>query len=200
MHSIVSLFPLPVYVNQIAALSEDNIAYIKNLDYTRNAAGNYTSNTSALLEESRFEFFKTQIEQNLKTYLEEIIAPATDVRLKITQSWANKNPKSTSHHSHNHPNSIVSGVFYVCPESIASICFEYLSKDIIQIERKPTANMFNSSAAKIECKQNMLILFPSHLHHYVENNIFDDRISISFNTFYQGSVGNIKMLTALELN
>jgi uncharacterized protein (TIGR02466 family) len=199
MHSIVSVFPLPVYVNQITALSEDNIEYIKHLDYTRNAGGNYTSDTSVLLEEPRFEYFKTEIEQNLKTYLEEIIAPATDVCLKITQSWVNKNPQSTSHHSHNHPNSIVSGVFYVCPESIASICFEHLSKDIIQVERKPIANMFNSSAAKIECKQNMLILFPSHLHHYVENNIFEDRISISFNTFYQGIVGHTKRLTSLEL-
>ena len=36
----------------------------------------------------------------------------TKQKLIVTQAWCNKNPPHTGHPAHNHPNSIISGVFY----------------------------------------------------------------------------------------
>ena len=37
----------------------------------------------------------------------------SSIHLKITQSWINFTKKGEYHHPHAHPNSLISGVFYV---------------------------------------------------------------------------------------
>jgi hypothetical protein len=53
------------------------------------------------------------IETKVSEYFTTVYNPKHKVNLKITQSWTNYTDKGQYHHKHEHPNSFVSGVFYV---------------------------------------------------------------------------------------
>jgi ectoine hydroxylase-related dioxygenase (phytanoyl-CoA dioxygenase family) len=61
-------------------------------------------------------------------------------------------------------------------------------------------NMFNSPHFKIKCEAGLLVLFPSDLKHSVETNASEDnRMSLAFNTYISGTIGNKYLLNLLEL-
>ena len=62
-------------------------------------------------------------------------------------------------------------------------------------------NNFNSSTYMLPLKMGELILFPSDLRHKVPTNQSDEeRISLSFNTWIKGSLGDERSLTYLPLD
>jgi predicted 2-oxoglutarate/Fe(II)-dependent dioxygenase YbiX len=61
-------------------------------------------------------------------------------------------------------------------------------------------NLYNSKSWWMEAKTGGLLLFPSSLTHMVQQVTADeDRISIAFNTFLKGNLGDNKDLTELKL-
>ena len=61
--------------------------------------------------------------------------------------------------------------------------------------------MYNSATFTMPLKMVELIIFPSHLTHGVPANQSDEaRISLSFNTWVKGNLGNKKHLTYLPLD
>ena len=46
-------------------------------------------------------------------------------------------------------------------------------------------DLYNCYNQEVPCTQGQLILFPSWLEHYTNDNETDNRITVSFNTFYQ---------------
>jgi uncharacterized protein (TIGR02466 family) len=102
----------------------------------------------------------------------------------ITTCWANVSNKFASNSVHNHPNSILSGVYYLkTPENCGSIFFS---------DPRPASRMLNPpvldfniwTLPKVSYKpyEGMMLLFPSWLLHGVEPNMSDEtRISLSFN-------------------
>jgi len=62
-------------------------------------------------------------------------------------------------------------------------------------------NTFNSATFMLPMKKGELILFQSNLEHSVPTNQSDEeRISLSFNTWAKGNLGNKKDLTYLPLD
>ena len=62
-------------------------------------------------------------------------------------------------------------------------------------------NTFNSATFMLPMKRGELILFPSNLTHSVPTNVGEEeRISLSFNTWPKGNMGDIKSLTYLPLD
>ena len=58
--------------------------------------------------------------------------------------------------------------------------------------------MMNSDSWWFNVKSGKIIIFPSSLTHHVDNVIADDtRISIAFNSFIKGILGDNKSLTEL---
>jgi uncharacterized protein (TIGR02466 family) len=108
-------------------------------------------------------------------------------RLVITQSWANKASAGQAHHRHWHPNSFMSGVFYLTSGESGQTHF---------FQKDPWRNFFlvsgNSTADDRLTQTEMpiagkLLLFPSSLVHSVAPFKSDDvRITISFNVFPEG--------------
>jgi hypothetical protein len=99
-----------------------------------------------------------------------------------------------------HPNSFVSGVFY--PQSDKETDKIYFYKDGYEPLKIPTQNYnnWNSDSWWLEADPGRLYLFPSSLNHMVETvNGTDTRISLSFNTFPVGIVGEDSELTGLRL-
>jgi len=118
---------------------------------------------------------------------------------KIILSWANKSNSKGSHRMHVHPNSFLSGVYYVS-ENPSPTYFE-------DPRYQTRAGWFVGSNHPIHdnvwtCPNDSgtLILFPSWLPHYTEAQPFDGwRYTISFNAIPVGTT-NLGSLTEMNLS
>ena len=143
-------------------------------------------------------------ESQLKDYLENIEGVDTDlVGLRITQSWLNKNKPGESHPPHAHQNSYLSGVLYISCLPNDHIVFNnrlYRMCNDMKFPIKRTT-IWNSAGAIVNVKEGDLIIFPSWVPHYVDVNETKDvdRISLSFNTFPIGEMGEYNGVTHLKL-
>ena len=143
-------------------------------------------------------------EQQLKNYLEEIDGIDTDlVGLRITQSWLNKTKPDESHHLHHHSNSYLSAVLYISCLPNDGINFENrmhgLYNNMEFSIKKPTE--WNANEILQNVTEGDFIIFPSWVPHRVlPNETKDtDRISLSFNTFPIGELGEPSGATHLKL-
>jgi uncharacterized protein (TIGR02466 family) len=126
--------------------------------------------------------------------------PKNDIRAKITQSWINYTEKGEYHHKHRHPNSYLSGVLYINAKKPNDKIYFY-KEGYRQFKFGiKEFNPFNSESWFFEVESLDIVIFPSHLEHMVvtaENN--ETRVSLSFNTFLSGNIGNSADLTELIL-
>ena len=109
-----------------------------------------------------------------------------DFNFQINNLWININTKLSFNRPHIHPESAVSGVYYVSvPKNSGNIVFNHPSRTQqyhIRDEAVKVSNDINSSTWHVTPDAGLLIAFPSWLEHYVEpNNNEDERISIAFN-------------------
>jgi hypothetical protein len=93
----------------------------------------------------------------------------------------------------------VSGVLYLKAAKERDKIYFY--KDGYQQVKLPTDNynVYNSDSWWFEVGAGDLMLFPSSLTHMVETVQDEDRVSLAFNTFPVGYVGDESSLTALHL-
>ena len=138
---------------------------------------------------------KSFCEQHLKTYLEEIEGVDTALAtLRITQSWLNKTKPQEHHHAHFHANSYLSGVLYISCLPNDHINFNNRLHGSYNNMEFPMKNstVWNVKNLEQNVTEGDLILFPSWIMHYVDHNITKnmERISLSFNTFPIGEMGN----------
>ena len=131
----------------------------------------------------------------------EIYQPKYECSLRITQSWCNYTKSDQYHHRHEHPNSFLSGVFYInADEEVDKITFfnPIRYKQISFIAKE--WNVFNSESWWIPVSSGKLVIFPSSLSHAVEYKSGENiRTSLAFNTFPVGKLGSLDGLTELFL-
>ncbi|MGI9411036.1 MAG: TIGR02466 family protein [Hyphomicrobiaceae bacterium] len=105
--------------------------------------------------------------------------------LVLDSIWINVLEPGGVHGAHIHPNSVVSGTYYVdVPTGAGAIRFEdpRLQMMMAAPMRKDRARSENKSFISIEPKPGMLLLWESWLRHEVPMNAGEEeRISISFN-------------------
>lgn len=195
-----SLFPTAVAVFDIGRpLNKTELDFFYN-QKVRRSMWNTTSVDSEVLKNDSMLNIKTFIQESIDNFFNSIYSPSTFCRLRITQSWINYTEPGEHHHRHDHPNSFLSGVFYVNAERDKdSICF--FKREFNQISINPNNfNLFNSDVWELPAETGKLILFPSSLSHMVEPTKSNTtRISLSFNTFIEGDVGNSHTLSGLRL-
>jgi uncharacterized protein (TIGR02466 family) len=197
MHSI---FPQPVGIYKLDRnLTDKELSFVKNQE-TRPNSGNTTSVNVNVLRHRQMTKLRDFIENCVTDYFKQVHNPKHKVNLRITQSWCNYTEPGQNHHKHAHPNSFVSGVFY--PQAVRETdkIFFYRS-GYEQIKLPPENwNLWNSESWWFEVGTGDLILFPSSLEHMVEPVVGDQtRISIAFNTFPVGNVGEELSLTGLQI-
>ena len=206
---LLQLFPLPVMICPYPLDYSKELEWIKNQETRKENKGERTgdgyiyynrqSEDTFVLDKPELANIRAFIEQKLHKFVTEIMA-STD-KLVITQSWLNKNKKGESHHEHVHPNSMVSGVWYPqIHEQLPPIQFRSRSQRDVSLQTEKY-NTFNSATFMLPMKRGELILFPSNLTHSVPiNNSEEERISLSFNSWPKGNMGDIKSLTYLPLD
>ena len=197
---INNLFPTPVGSFELGRdLSKLEQKFLFNLE-TRPNAGNDTSTNNYVLRDNRLSSLRLFLNNSLQEYFQATMSPQDNVKLEITQSWINYTKTGQYHHKHAHPNSVISGVFYIqASEEIDKLFFYNESYQQIKIVPKEF-HVYNSESWWLPVETGQLLLFPSSLTHMVATTSGeDDRISMSFNTFYKGKLGDEVALTGLTL-
>ena len=201
--NINGIFPTPIYISKLnRELTTLELKFVDKhkKDFYKND-GNITSNNNYILNEKPFANIKKELDLRVQDYFNKVISPSNNIAPYITQSWLNYTETNQYHHKHAHPNSLVSGVFYInCHEEHDKIKFFKEDYKTIKPEVKDW-NIWNSETWWFSVKTGDVIIFPSSLTHMVETKQGDNtRISLAFNVFIKGTVGNNKNLTELHLS
>ena len=204
-YKVEGVFPCPLYTtHRESNLDESELQDVESIikGGMRNNKYNSTSNDSYIFN-TKLGKIKKFCEQHIESYVEKVINPKDDLNFYITQSWLNLTKHGESHQQHWHPNSIISGVFYISTAENDGIFFHNPLNKVKEMFNilSVSSNMFNSGKRMLPVKALDLILFPSWVEHNVNTNQGDkDRISIAFNVFAKGILGNINELTELNLS
>jgi uncharacterized protein (TIGR02466 family) len=195
--TINGIFPTPIYTSklnrELTPLELDFVEKVRKESYYNGQ--NTTSNSNYILNEKPFLNLKKELDLRVKDYFEKVISSTDLVIPYITQSWLNYTETNQYHPKHSHSNSFVSGVFYInCHEELDKITFFNDGHKTIKPEVK-TWNLYNSESWWFPVKTNDIIMFPSSLNHMVETKEgTNTRISLAFNVFVKGTIGDSKKL------
>jgi uncharacterized protein (TIGR02466 family) len=159
---------------------------IKNLDIVNNV-GN-SNGADRLNRLSEFSDLHNWFQECLDTIFLDLKLPKSFKKLNLTESWFNKSSRGEWHHLHKHPNSYISGIYYLNTMSSAHTVLKsknlwYSDFPLFEVfENMGTNFEYNSFSVKPEAGK--LILFPSALQHSVDENLSDtDRYTIAFNSY-----------------
>ncbi len=200
MIEIRNLFPTPVGLTRLPrdfTPAEKNV--LMNLKMDTNVH-NLVSVNTRVLDIPELSELKSLVENSLKEYFDTIYKPREGIEIYLTQSWVNYTQPGMSHHVHEHTNSIVSGVLYIQTygnrDNIRFLRAKYKMIDITPRE----LNEFNSRSTQMSVASKDLIFFPSDTVHQV-GKVIDGttRISLAFNSFVRGKVGEAEQMTELHL-
>ena len=196
---LLQIFPTPILITKYEGDLSKELKYVDYLPYKEQKANaNFKSKDTYLMEIEELKSIKDFFYESLNKYTKNI--SNSDQRLVITQCWANKNPPGSKHHEHVHPNSILSGVFYLKQDkTLPPIQFAKSIQGAMKLDPKKYNNL-NSETFLLPCVDGELLLFPSSLKHSVPTNMGKEaRISLSFNTFSVDTLGNEDSLTHLDI-
>lgn len=195
---LVSLFPTSLLVNNIdRGLTDEELECV--LDYqdtVRSNTGNITTKDVLVLENPKLAGLKKLVEEALQDYLIQVYNPINPdkIRLVVTQSWLNYTDKTQYHHKHYHHNSIISGCLYINArkESDSIVFTKRANGEPWQIQALEQ-NYFNCNEFTVPVETGDIVLFPSNLTHSVPQTNHDyTRISLAFNSFWDGELGFVK--------
>jgi uncharacterized protein (TIGR02466 family) len=120
--------------------------------------------------------------------------------LEVSLLWLNKSSRGQWHHRHFHAWSVLSGIIYV--KGLSGKTW---------FSRPTEYNMPTAFALKQNCSEVIYkhapklgtgLIFPSKLEHSVDavSEYDEDRITLSFNTFPKGKVGNADFLAGVNIS
>jgi len=197
------LFPEPIYFSTLErALTKEELRTInKYKKKTYQNESNITSRETYVLENKALKNLKKDLDKKVLDYFDKIICTDNLITPYITQSWLNYTVNNQFHHKHSHRNSLISGIFYISADKkVDSVTFYKPKADKIIKLDVTKYNTFNSSSWGFPVETGNIFLFRSSLSHGVmKKKGKNTRISLSFNTFIKGTLGNNTGLTELVL-
>ena len=198
------IHPIPVLTTaEEYKINDKTLKFINTLEFgLRGTRYGQRSKNSYVLKSKELRGLKNFIEKHIDFYAHDLLKVSRKHKFYITQSWFNINRKGEDHHLHYHANSLISGVFYIAGDE-CPIHFSNSRKCVfgdgydVEIEENNEFNVLDWWVPNTNFK---LILFPSHVLHYVPPNDSDTpRISLSMNTFIKGTIGKELKLTEVFL-
>lgn len=201
MKLIEAWFPTQIYASPLQArwqpLNRELLTECRQIrDYddagrrwsAKNYPGGYTSYGS--LDKvhhmsTTFMELQAQIDRHVQAFARALDFDLKDRCLEMTDCWINIMPRQTAHSLHLHPNSVVSGTYYVAtPRGCAGLKFEdpRLTGFMAAPPRLAKVRRANQTFVTYPAKAGHVTLFESWLRHeVVANPVEAERISISFN-------------------
>ena len=194
------LFPEPVYFSNLdRALTKTELKTIAQYqEKTSNNQGNMRTHDSYVLEHKTLKNLKKDLHQKIINYFNKVICCGNTITPYITQSWINYTKENQFHHRHAHPNSYVSGIFYInANKEVDKINF-FRAGFRAFLPVVTQFNIFNSQTTTYTMQGGDVLLFPSSLEHGVDiKKGTNMRTSLSFNVFFRGTFGDKRALTEL---
>ncbi len=192
------IFPTPIATVENTNFSANEHTNLINLEYLPASSNEYLVTKDMNVLDS-VPILKEWIMEHLKVYA--LNSLATDQELKFTQSWCLKHLPNTIQTvvSHSHPNSIISGAYYVDSavgtsslkfhkdnQSFSAPTIDWIKKKELQKDRHWTWEAY-----EIPAVTGRLILFPSYINHSVGAKEINSntRCVLSFNTWFSGPIG-----------
>ena len=189
------MFPSPVFECSIEKHEELNLELTKYIYELRekDKEGLDLSNSGGGWHSPYFEISKINV---LKKFVSKIFPfifeittkeygrNCTPEKIRITGMWAVINKKKSYNLRHFHPNCNLSAAYYVkAKEKCGNIkFFDPVDQKSMQSPLKKIPNNLSSDVVSFTPNEGDLLIFPSYLHHSVEENLSDEeRIVISFN-------------------
>lgn len=196
------LFPIAIGRDKLPKeLSKAQYSFLVN-QLVRENTGNVNSVNAYVLECEELKELRNDLLDIIRKYFKAVYSPAGNVDVHITQSWVNFTKPGEFHHVHSHNNSFLSGVFYIRSDAETDkIVFHKQENSGLSIDLPATEwNSYNSKTWWYPVGTGDIILFPSNLVHEVPKTTSDsDRISLAFNVFLKGCIGDYNKLTELKL-
>lgn len=196
---ILPIFPTPVFVSKTRLPNHKELSIIEEQQKTAK------QNHSNRIGLDRFVLDKEEMSDLKDVILNEVdkfkvaLYGEIDLQPEIQNSWLNFLNQGEHHHRHNHPNSMISGVYYVSASDNDGISF--LKGDYqpwsFPVEQ---SNVYNSNQFDVGVNSGIVVLFPSSLMHYVNlKTVEEERISLAFNVLLRGELGNSEHATFARL-
>jgi uncharacterized protein (TIGR02466 family) len=162
-------------------------------DTVRANTGNITTKDVLVLENPRLARLKRVAEEALQDYLIQYYNPINPEKIKlvVTQSWLNYTDHTQYHHKHNHHNSVISGCIYInaIKEKDSIVFTKRATGDNWQLQALEQ-NYFNCNEFTVNVETGDVVIFPSNMLHSVPKTNHDHtRISLAFNSFWEGELG-----------
>jgi uncharacterized protein (TIGR02466 family) len=199
--NIDNLFPTPIGMDKLPKkLTAAQLRFLTT-QQMQNNADNLRSQNSYILDSKELLDLRNELLKIVRKYFTIVHAPANDVDVYITQSWVNFTQPGEHHQLHTHSNSFISGVFYIHSEGETDkIMFHKNTHEFIQFTAPTTWNAYNSRSWWYPVNTGDVILFPSNLAHEVPaTTSSSNRISLAFNVFLKGRLGDYEKLNELKL-
>jgi uncharacterized protein (TIGR02466 family) len=154
-----------------------------------NVGGWQTSDPKFFINDQEFQPLFNWLADRVKDYIEFVDYDKEAIReVEIKSIWLNINRRFNSNSCHWHPNSNLSGVLYIkAPKDCGRIFFEspheFTEFNAMHVQKQHFIEKYLAwRYMSIEPKEGSLIIFPSHLRHFVNpNQSTGDRISLAFN-------------------
>jgi uncharacterized protein (TIGR02466 family) len=194
------LFPTPVFTSYYET-NQNVQEYLNSIEY-RDVDKTYIKNFGESSKETYV--LDKPVCDNLRTH---IINISTDImknglsiqtnKAKLTQSWISVKLKNQSHGVHNHPNSILSGVYYYdnYDEDVEPLLFHknnFSTTYELQVGCFIDPNPLTSEVFTIKPVNGLIVLFPSYVRHSVGCNNSDiSRKCLAFNLIPEEGFGSI---------
>ena len=186
----IDIMPTPIYKDKLGyKLTSQQRDTLDNLVIHPNEL----SEEKSILDRPEFKSMKDVIFSHVKKYEKDVCGFKSSLSFKLTESWYKETVPGDNHPSHNHPNSMLSGVVYL------NVPIGDEGLHLIHIENRGvfkthefvydfTPTKYNEFKTYIPVKTGDIVLFPSYLFHFVSHNQSENesRKIISFNTFIQG--------------
>jgi uncharacterized protein (TIGR02466 family) len=199
---IYDIFPTPVVKDKFPRHFTDyEISFFNKIENeTYLNYSNKTSENTFILNEPEMKDIKKICENTLNEYYKQVYLPTNDSKIYITQSWLNYTENGKEHHMHSHTNSFISGVLYIdSDKNYDLITFSKTGHTSYEIPITKS-NDYNTNQLYFKVDKYDIMIFPSDLIHGVPPTTNPNtRISLAFNSFIKGSIGNKKSLNYLEL-
>jgi len=200
---IVPLFSSPVFTIKLEEDME-SLQRVKTDYHFRNSYADGNHNT----EETSTRFLLKDFQREEEIFLNYFYCIKNEVfhyenDFEITTSWGTKTPTNSFCQFHSHKNSFFSGVFYLDDDDEAGP-LEFQNFNLTSREmylHTSESNVYNSALWRIQPCKNLLVIFPSYLHHRIGlNKSKFDRYSIAFNIFPYGKIGKNDSFVDLTIN
>jgi uncharacterized protein (TIGR02466 family) len=185
-------FPTPLWSKEADKKDEINKEFLELIPKVRSLCKEGVSKTnsggwqSPPVDINGLPLFKELI----LGFLEEVAVDLNikrDAEVVLSDCWININYKDSYNRSHSHPNSLLSGCYYVkTPPNCGDIVFsDPRAQALCMLFPVEVKNKYTVQTVRFHPQAGSIVLFPSWLIHYVETNKNNkERISVAFNAVY----------------